>query len=362
MRVRRKTKTIVKGGIYGGGIGLLIDIIRQWSAIKQNPELKFDLNSTVKSTLNGMVIGASLTGFWLLITSLFESGEIDENDIDEVDYLSSVVASCKMDKIDQKTLKKSFKIMKALKGRFFNEILGQPTHQGSIKQGTSVTKISDMDIRISFKKTGFRTLDEMYYTVLDYFKYEFEDPDLVKVRKQKRSIGLIYDIDGEKVCIDVVPGKRTDFKKGGHEYHLYENPDSFFGSASRIKMNPYKQEDFGNNANAKKKVIKLLKILREEEDIPIKSIVIKELTKKALENLDCTNSTILENLKTTLRYIVRNIETRRIISPDNTNNVISELMSNGEKTESKEIFEEVLENIENDPRCLREYFPRMNLC
>jgi len=356
-----RTREISKGGIYGGSIALLLNVIYQWNAIKEDPNLDFDLNSVIKSTLQGAVIGASITSFWLLIISLFESGDIDESDIDEVTYLSSVVTSCKMDNFDQKTLRKSLRIKKALKKRYHSEILGRPTHQGSVKQKTSVTKISDFDIRISFKKTSFRTLEEMYYSVLDYFRYEFEDTDLIKVRKQRRSIGLIYNIDGEKTCIDVVPGRRTDVRKGGNEYHLYENPENIFGNASRIKMNPYKQEDFGDNVNDKREIIKLLKILREKKDVPMKSILIKELTKKALENINYFNSTIIGNLKITLKYIIDNIETIRIVSPDNTNNVISELMSNREKTESKEILKDVLNNIENDPRCLREYFPSMDL-
>ena len=76
----------------------------------------------------------------------------------------------------------------------------------------------------------------MYFTLLEYFEKEYDDPDLIEVRPQKRSIGLVYNIDGCQVCIDVVPGRRTNFIKGGNEYNLFENSNGYFDKPSRVKM------------------------------------------------------------------------------------------------------------------------------
>lgn len=345
--------------IVGGVIGLIINGFEQWSKIQDGEQDEFNFLQFFGTGAKGAAIGFGASATIVGINSLFSPEELDEEDFEEVEYLEGVLNSYELDKVDQATMKKGFGIKNKIHNSFKNLLLGRPKYQGSIPQGTALSGISDLDIFVKFKKTSFATLEEMYFYTLDFFQENFQDPSLVEVRPQRRSIGLIFDILGEQVCIDVVPAKRTNFKKGGNEYNLYENPSGWFGKPSRVKMNPYKQANFGSHAAAKANVVSLMKVLKEKEGMPLKSVFIKELTKSAFDSYNGkVPKRVNEQLLFTMEYIRDNIEFKRVVSSDNSNNVLSDSLTKNEKRKIANSLDYIINDIQENPRNLEIYFPK----
>jgi hypothetical protein len=282
--MNNNSKFIRNATVAGGATALLIDAIDQWLRIQNLEQEKFNFSQWLSNGAIGAGIGFGASTIFIGLQSMFAPEELDEEDFEEVSYLEGVLASYELDIIDQKTIKKGLLIKNEIHRAFDGMLLGRPKFQGSIPQGTALSGISDLDIFVKFKKTSFKTLEDMYFSILHFFQNEFSDQSLIEVRAQRRSIGLIFDILDEQVCIDVVPGRRTNFERGGNEYTLYENASGWFGRPSRVKMNPYKQSHFGANAAAKANMVGLLKVLRESEGLSLKSVFLKELTKEAFES------------------------------------------------------------------------------
>ncbi|QCD62719.1 hypothetical protein [Tenacibaculum maritimum] len=350
-----KTEDIVNGVTFGGVVGLILNGIKQYNLTKENPEREFDLMSFITYGAIGGIIGGISVPVLNFIISVFDSEEKIITNKDEINYLLSVIGSYEPDEKDLKIYKKGYKIKNAINHRYEYSLLGKATNQGSVAQGTSLSGLSDLDILVKFKKTSFSSLNSMFNSIHDFFKYNFKDSELVNVRKQKVSIGLTFNIDGHYETIDVVPALRTDFKKGKNEYNLFKNPKLAIDS-KKIKMNPHKQREFGNYEEEKKEVISLIKLLKEKQNLPIKSFLIKELTKKAFDENQVPN-TLNEQLVMTLKFICNNIKTIKIKAPDNPSSVLTDLLSNKEKELIFTKLNMIINDIKNNSNNLQEYFP-----
>lgn len=356
--MKKNEKVILVAAVIFAGLGLVLNGLKQRESISNDPDKKFDFDELLKTGLLWGIGGGIGSAIILFLISLCEEKELDQEDFNEVTYLKNVLFSFKMNEVDEATISKGLEIRKALHNNFKDLLLGKPTYQGSIPQGTALSGISDLDIRVGFKKTSFPTLEEMYFTVLEYFENEFEDAQLIEVRQQKRSIGLIYNLLGTEVCIDVVPGRRTNFIRGGNEYNLFENAKSIFDKPSRIKMNPHKQADLGRNPYSVSKITALLKVLNEKEDLPMKSVLIKELTKSAFEkNRRRLPKRIDRQLLMVMGYIRDNIESKIVLAPDNRNIVLSNLLSNSQKRNVADHLKVIIQDIEKNPAKFKIYFP-----
>lgn len=346
--------------IAGGLVGLIINGIEQWAKIKDEDEEqdKFDFLQFFGTGAKGAAIGFGASATIVGIRYLFYLEELDEEDFEEIEHLENVLSSYKLDEIDQATLKKGFFIKNEIYSYFKEVLLGKPKFQGSMQQRTALSGISDLDILVRFKKTSFPTLEEMYCSVLEYFKENFQDSFLVEIRPQKKSIGLIYNILGEQVCIDIVPARRTNFERGNNEYNLYENPSGLFGKPSRVKMNPNKQANFGSHSAAKANIVRLLKVLKEKEGLPLKSVLIKELTKLAFDSHKRKFPERLDKqLLLALEYIRDNIEHKKVISCDNSNNILSDSLTKNQKRKVANAFNYIINDLEENPTNFKWYFP-----
>lgn len=357
--MRKSKNNIVEVvAIVGGVLGLLINAYKQKQLINENPELKFDYKSLVLSGILGTFIGGASASLIKFFTSVYNSREELLNSKDEISYLVTVLGSYEPDDIDKVIFKKGERIKSEIRKKFYDDLLGRPKYQGSVAQGTSLSGISDLDILVQYKKTSYSNARKMYEDLFKYLDNEFEDYDLVQVRRQKVSIGLIYKIKGYKECIDVVPVLRTDFIKGKNEYNLFTNPD-FIDEPKKIKMNPYKQLDFGSHEKEKKEVVSLIKLMKENQNLPLKSILVKELTKKAFSKRNIPN-TINEQLLMTLRFIKNNIRTIKVTSPDDPNSILSDLITSEEKDLIYNIINDIVNGIDDNNDNLQDYFPIRN--
>lgn len=350
-----KDNFIETGAFIGGVFGLMLNIIDQSKKKKENPERKFDFQSFILIGVLGAIVGAVSFRILEFLISVFTSKEEILDEVDEINYLATVLVSYEPDEIDRAVLLKGKKIKSAIKAKFKNDLLGKVKYQGSVDQGTALSGLSDLDLLVQFKKTSFQKESDMYYALYNFFKYNFKDEGLVDIRKQKSSVGLIYNIDNSKEIIDVVPTLRTDFIRGKHDYTLFKNPNLSTG-AKKVKMNPYKQKDFGGYQNQKIDIIRLIKILKVEEKLPLKSVLIKELTKKAFQDVKMPVK-LNQKLIKVLEYIRDNIQKIKVSAPDNPRVDLTNDLTYSEKTEIKKALDVILCNLKKDKNYLLDYFP-----
>lgn len=300
--------------------GLILNGIYQTINCIQNPNEQFDMEQWLKIGFQSGLVGAGISVTSLILDSIF-------NDNNET-HLEEVLKSYDIGKQDEFMIKKGYKIVHYLE----NEYDATISFQGSIPDGTSLSGYSDLDIRIEFSKDGFRTLKDMIEDVTAYFKKEFCDTNLVKVRKQNSSAGLIFNDNGKEIIIDIVPARRDNYLEGANTYNLYKRNRGKAGNPTRVKINPEKQNDFGVCSKEEKNVIRLLKLLKYQEELPLKSILIKEFTKKVFDE-NCGNIPfeLKDQVLMTLDYIESNIETAKIASPDNSNNILTNQLSDRKK-------------------------------
>ncbi|WP_299104357.1 hypothetical protein [uncultured Tenacibaculum sp.] len=348
-------KSIETGFVIGGILGLMSNVVCQAEIKEENPDRKFDFKSLILAGILGSIIGAVSFGIIDFLLSVFTSKEEILDERDEISYLASVLKTYEPNEVDREVLIKGRRIKNAINERFGFDLLGRATYQGSKAVGTALSGLSDLDILIKFKKTSFYQTREMYFELYNFLKHNFKDPDLISVRQQKVSIGLIFNIKGSEEIIDVVPSLRTDFEKGKNDYHLYKNP-IFSRGSTKLKMNPHKQKDLGDFEKEKIEVIKLVKILKSQERLPLKSILITELTKRAFEEIKMPKE-LNQILLKVLEYIKDNILTIQVKSPDNARVSLTDLIPFEEKKEIKNVLDKVLSNIKYNKKYLVDYFP-----
>ena len=337
-------------GVLIFGIGnATINIFQQLN--NPNSNQKFDWLKFFKAFGNGAVVGG---------TGGFAIGLIRDNKMSKViasvgnvpKYLNKTLNYYKDD--NTLLLKKAEKIQNKLDTKFKKELANYPNLNGSITKDTSIYG-SDIDIQIPFKRNS-GSIDNVYNSVSDFIFDEFEDAKLVGIREQKHSIGLEFNIENEIKRIDVVPLREVDNNSG--DTYLYVNNTGFFERSTYKKTNYLKQSKTLQFSAKEKKIIRLLKVWKLENNLKLKSIHIEFLVKKAFEKKQIPYG-IEKCLLETISFFAENIMFIKIIDPANSNNIISNSLTYKEKESISEFCHKMIENIAKDKRNIIDYFPSL---
>ncbi|MDR6460524.1 hypothetical protein J2786_003658 [Chryseobacterium vietnamense] len=301
---------------------------------------------------------------------------------DKQKHLDEVLETHKIEKhksIDKFVSKKN-KVKNALNEKFSKEKASNSVDSGSYAKNTAINTKFDIDCCIPFLKKenntnqqGFESLSEMFNAVYDYLKKEYKDDDLKEVRKQRVSIGLLFDIDGEDFNMDVVPGRErpnhgnynTD---GNTDLSLYINEKSLKEDekgATKVKTNIKKHVGLlqGENRKHERKVARLLKVWKTERKKQkggklIKSFMMELYTKECFDkNSDNIPFGLWEKVKLVMNYIADNIEINDLKDPANSSNIISDAMSDSAKSTTKSDMRKTIKEIDEDSDKIKDYFP-----
>ncbi len=267
----------------------------------------------------------------------------------------------------------------ALNQKFSKEKASNSIDSGSYAKNTAINKKFDIDCCIPFLKkepntaqNGFEKLEDMFEAVFDYFKNEYEDDDLVEVRKQRVSIGLLFNIDGEEFNMDVVPGRERPsnsvYNDANTDLSLYINNRSTKEEekgSTKVKTNIKKHVGLlqGEERKHERKVAKLLKVWKTERKAQkggklIKSFMMELYTKESFDNnSDNIPFGLWEKVKMVMNHIIDNIETNNLVDPANSSNIISDAMSNSAKSSTKTDMKKAIKEIDEDSDKIKEYFP-----
>lgn len=278
-------------------------------------------------------------------------------------YLQEVLDSHKMSHIQQlvdkhKNRKEQIRI--ALEEKYKDKSYNC-FNSGSFGKHTAINIKFDLDIVDPFKKDSFDTLEEMFDDVYDFLKERFGDE--ATIRKQKVSIGIIFnpDKDNDTIEIDVVPGRELsqgDYKES-RDLNLYFNDDHWgIKKGGYTKTNIQAQIEHIAKRNDERKIIRLLKIWKHTNNENYKSFLFELITIKALDKSNITGN-LWEKLKAVIEYIRDNVNKIgfSLTDPGNSNNDIIDTLTSWERNELSNTMSKMINNIEYNDQYIKSYFP-----
>lgn len=278
-------------------------------------------------------------------------------------HLENVLDSHKMSHVDDllsKYKKKREEVKDALAEKFKDEIVTRAINSGSYAKHDAVNIKYDLDVCQPFKRNSFETLEDMADAVFNYFNDEYEDDDLIKykTRKQRVSTGITFVVDGDEIQMDIVPGRelvKDDYPET-NRLNLYVRP-KLLKEASSTQTNIQKHIDLIKGKDHERKVIRLLKIWKVNKSKDrVKSFLVELITLRAFDNCSDIPTDQWGKLKMVMEYIRDNIKTIRLEDPANSNNVVSDTMTNSEKNNFSYDMELMLNHIEENADNLKIYF------
>lgn len=183
---------------------------------------------------------------------------------------------------------------------------------GSIAKETGVSLSNDADIFLSLSSTAPGTLEEMYSTLANAIEAAG-----FPSRRQDVSIGTRV----KGLSIDVVPGRRTS--QFGNEHSLYRNRT---GSWTKTDVTAHIKHVINSRRHEE---IRLLKLWRTRYGLRFPSFYLELV---AIDTLRYSrHGDLAVNFISLLMQLQDRIERARYVDPANTNNVVSDDCTAGEK-------------------------------
>lgn len=294
------------------------------------------------------------------------------NEISKKDYLEDVLFSYAMPHVKEQTdayKAAAERLMGAVKEHYGDKVI-KTFKSGSIAKRTAVNTKFDIDFVIAFKRDSFGTLQEMSDDVYEFLEqYRKENIDIIDsyVQKQKVSIGFTYryfDNGVQKeIPIDVVPGRelqQDDYQETGNLNLFFRETTWGFLSneGSRQKTNIEAQSANICGKKDERKIIRLLKVWKKNNQKHVKSFVLELFTLKAMEDYDGSRD-IWSMLQHVLQYIRDHATDTscHLIDPGNTNNDVLTRMESADRSSLKSEMDNLLRQIDNWPEYIKVAFP-----
>ena len=194
----------------------------------------------------------------------------------------------------------------------------------------------------------------MYESVYEALNNHFSNYK-IEVRKQNRSIGITFYENEFEVHFDVVPGREINDFKNDKELNLLDNANSFWNGYSRIKTNLDAHKVLTVNKPEERKVIKLIKLYRDRNDLEMPSIVIQSMVSRCFDK-KLPSSSIMDNFTYAMEYMANKLPSSRIVDPANTNNIISDSIDQERIRVFTHLVNNDLYKINEDERYIKEAF------
>ncbi|AZZ58475.1 nucleotidyltransferase [Riemerella anatipestifer] len=279
------------------------------------------------------------------------------------EYLQKVLKTHKMSHVNEllkKYMKKRQEIKECLEQEYGKSIYN-PMNSGSYAKHTAINIKFDLDIVIPFKRNSFATLEEMFENIYNFLSETYSD--VATVRKQKVSIGIIFDEDkdGDVINIDVVPGREFNDNQYIEDKKLNLYVNSEYGQIQKskyIQTNIQAQIDHIKGKNNERSIIRLLKIWKNSNNEPYKSFFLELITIRAFNKKNITGN-LWEKLRSVIEYIRDNVANDgfTLKDPGNSSNNVADTLKSWEKEALKNKMELMISNIENNTEAIKVYFP-----
>lgn len=286
-------------------------------------------------------------------------------ELNKSEHLSNVLETHRMSHISDLVTKHKSKrdeIKEALEENYRSSFYN-PLNSGSFGKHTAINIKFDLDIVIPFKRNSFLTIEDMYNDVFDFLYEKYHKAGEATVRKQKVSIGILFNIDedGHEINIDVVPGRELtqDTYLNEGNLNIYFNDNAWgFSKGTYTKTNIQAQIDHIKAKEAERKIIRLFKIWKSTNNEKYKSFLLELLTIKAFEKTTISGN-LWEKLKGVMDYIKDNVtkEDFTLKDPGNSNNDVIKSLEPSERQNLSDRMKIIIDRIDDNSENIKTYFP-----
>lgn len=285
--------------------------------------------------------------------------------LDRTDHLNSVLETHKMSHINDLVTKhkdKKDEIKIALERQYTSDIYSI-FNSGSFGKHTAINIKFDLDLVVPFKRNSFDTIEKMYNDVFDFLYEKYQATGEATVRKQKVSIGVLFkeDKNGDKINIDVVPGREItkDAYLEDKNLNIYFNDNAWgFTKGTYTKTNINAQIEHIKAKETERKIIRLFKVWKNSNNENYKSFLLELLSIKAFEKSNISGN-LWEKLKGVMTYIKDNVtkEDFTLKDPGNSNNDVIKTLQTWDRENLSNRFKIMITRIEENPENIKSYFP-----
>lgn len=348
--MNKKGKYAVNGALILGIGNAILNAINQRNKMEKEPDRKFDWGQLLGSAAKGAAVGAA-GGF--AIGAIADHQNSLEKPIDTDAFLFTVVNSVRLNKEQSsfRTLdEKANKLIELLKKELGDKLAGDPMRLGSTENGTALANNFDIDICLPFKPGSFTSTGEMFSYLNDCLEKLVGKQSIVDTRGQKKSIGVILELRGEKRKIDIVPYKITAAKGNKTSGYLYVN-DPLNPTYTKTDVHALKSFKL---TETQKKIVVALKHWKQKYDLPLSSHLLQNFVKDAYER-NVVPRKFTHKIMMVLGHIRDNMDVAVIRSIENTNNILTDI-SESKKVEIVAVCKKAIEEYEYQPNSIVEIF------
>lgn len=334
--------------ILGLGNGLL-NLINQLNKMEVDPGGKFNWkefgNAAAKGAFWGGVSG-------LAIGAISDIRSSFEQPINTDQYLRDVIDSVKLDKSDLAYValnQYAEATTKFLKTTFSNQLAKEPIRLGSTQHGTALADNFDIDIGLPFKPNSFTSTEAMFSAVYDSLGLFVNTTPFVRIREQRKSIGLTFKVNGLEKRIDIVPYKLTSISRNSTSGYLYIN---------NPRKPSYTKTDLDilnglHLTETQKRIIIVLKHWKQMNQVPLSSHLLQQFVIDAyLRNSVPRGFT--DKVLMVLKHIRDHIGHSVIRGKENSNNILTE-MPDGKKARIIKACSRAISEYEYHPNSLADF-------
>lgn len=249
-------------------------------------------------------------------------------------YLENLLASQDLSKQQENDLQAHKKeVTDFLREKFGSE--PKIKYAGSWEKGTMICDRYDLDIVCYFLSTDERSLREIREDVASRLSEKY-------LLEHKASAERILDLKGSEAPsdfhIDVVPGR---FIKDTDDVFLHV----VGGDKERMQTNLKVHIDHIVNSGCVP-VIRLVKLWAHRNNVKIKTFVLELFVVQALSGYQ-SKGDLKKGFLKTLEAFKNDFSSTEIVDPANTNNVVSRLIDESEKTLVSRIAQTAFENLKD---------------
>ncbi len=216
----------------------------------------------------------------------------------------------------QSQIQSLLKLRDRVRSCLLREIGGNPSvfMSGSFKKQTMIKQHYDLDMFIIWNP-DFMSLKDLFYKVLDTLKLKWN-----KIEKKRVGWRIPYE---NEFHVDIIPAIQ-DYYDSDYSflYNCYKN--QWLKTSMYVHLKEIEKYN-------RKDVIKLLKLWKYRQNVPIKTFLLEIMTHLAC--FDVTRKSLSIQLEKVLVFITKNIVQCEFYDPANKNNIITEDLT------FKEIYE-----------------------
>ncbi|WP_153799678.1 hypothetical protein [Foetidibacter luteolus] len=351
--MNKKTKYTIYGGIAGGIINGVLNIINQNN---EQPDVPIDWLRALKATLKGAAV-CGTGGF--LVGAYVDYRNSLEKPIDTDLELGSLIMQVQLRQNDRKYLvlcEKTDWLISKIKNEYTSDLKGEPFRFGSTEEGTALKEKYDIDVSMSFKPGAFASTYDMYEILYELIRKMEGENGLLRVRKQTVSLGVYFDLGyGQEGKVDIVPIKITKRKGNKTSGYIYKKSRDLFSTNTYQKTDTYLLSK-ERLSKTQKEILVALKCWKRKQGVPVSSHLLQNLIKDAYAyNVNKIPYGLTRKIIMVLSHIKDNIDSIYLTSIENSNNVITNI-PDSDKVMIREACKKVIEDYNYQTNSIVNYF------